>query len=253
MGVPAMSAKKNAPSSRRKARSTGFYTPFEGLDQQLAAKQKKKESSAVRSPSVSVRPPQRNRFSNDEELFLQAVSDVVPLSDRERSRVPVRNPGGAFPRYARKEDLEVLAHLVDLVNGECRFELTLSDEYVDGAVVGLAPSILRGLRKGDYSYQDHVDLHGLTRVEAHEEVIRFIQRSHARGLRCVLVVCGRGRNSRGKEPVLKTALIRWFTQAPLKKVVLAFATARSWDGGFGAFYVLLRRGKGKSPVRTPAP
>jgi DNA-nicking Smr family endonuclease len=51
---------------------------------------------------------------------------------------------------------------------------------------------------------------------------------------------------------LKEGLVRWFMQAPLKRLVLAFASARSYDGGAGAFYVLLRRNKEKSDLVTPA-
>jgi len=70
--------------------------------------------------------------------------------------------------------------------------------------------------------------------------------------RCVLIIAGRGLNSKDKEPVLKNNLPAWLTRAPLKRVVLAFASARSYDGGWGAFYVLLRKNEGKAPVVTPA-
>jgi len=71
-------------------------------------------------------------------------------------------------------------------------------------------------------------------------------------LRCILIVCGRGLNSAGRQPVLKQNLVTWLTRAPLKRIVLAFACARSRDGGAGAFYVLVRRNKGKAPFVCPA-
>ncbi len=258
-----MGKRKKASQSGRAFRShphprpknTGFYTPFQDLDQQIAKVRKEQKKARRRVPPPPDSPTGRGPGADtgpDEELFLREVSDVIPLSPEDRSRVPRFRGPSDFPRFAEAEDWEVLRHLGELVRGECRFELTLSDEYMDGAVVGLPPSILKGLRNGDFSYQDHVDLHGLNRHEARESVIRFLQESHARGLRCVLVICGRGLNSKGKEPVLKRVLVQWFTQAPLKRLVLAFASARTWDGGAGAFYVLLRRGQGKAPVRSPA-
>ncbi|MGV8075436.1 MAG: Smr/MutS family protein, partial [Syntrophobacteraceae bacterium] len=72
------------------------------------------------------------------------------------------------------------------------------------------------------------------------------------GYRCVLVVPGRGLNSQDKQPVLKNGLIKWLTQTPLNRFVLAFASARSYDGGAGAFYVLLRRNPGKATFLVPA-
>ncbi|MEJ5364054.1 MAG: Smr/MutS family protein [Desulfosoma sp.] len=243
------------PSIRTKASPAdeqGFYTPFSCLDQY--GKRKTRRSSARNLvPETGTAPGAAGDESfGEERLFLEAMADVVPLPQDARQRVPPGGPTGGFPRFAVREDWEVLAHLADLVSGESRFSVHYSDEYMDGAVVGLAPTVLKRLRNGDFSYQDHVDLHGLTRQEAQDRVTDFLLRSHARGVRCVLVICGRGLNSQGKEPVLKRELVNWMTRAPLKRLVLAFASARTWDGGAGAVYVLLRRRKGKAPVRTPA-
>jgi len=95
-------------------------------------------------------------------------------------------------------------------------------------------------------------LHGLNRLEARGEVREFITECFAARRRCVLIIAGRGLNSRDKEPVLKNNLPIWLTRAPLKRMVLAFASARSYDGGWGAFYVLLRKSEGKAPLIMPA-
>ena len=142
--------------------------------------------------------------------------------------------------------------MVDLVAGEGPFELSYSDEYIDGAVLGISPEVLKKLREGYFSYQDYLDLHGLNRQQARSEVRDFIMECFAARRRCVLIIAGRGLNSKDKEPVLKNNLPIWLTRAPLKRVVLAFASARSYDGGWGAFYVLLRKNEGKAPLITPA-
>lgn len=84
---------------------------------------------------------------------------------------------------------------------------------MDGAVVGLSPELIKNLKRGLFSYQDYVDLHGCTCQEAHDTVIRFLNRSFAQRYRCVLIVSGRGLNSREREPVLKQELVRWLTHA----------------------------------------
>jgi DNA-nicking Smr family endonuclease len=100
---------------------------------------------------------------------------------------------------------------------------------------------MQRLKKGQFPIQDYVDLHGLTKQEAEIRVRDFLLQSQRLGLRCVLVVHGRGLNSENHIPVLKERLPAWLSRGPVKKLVLAFSTARPYDGGTGAIYVLLRR------------
>ena len=79
-------------------------------------------------------------------------------------------------------------------------------------------------------------------------VERFIIDAFAAGHRAVLVVHGRGLNSKDNVPVLKERLKSWLARGRVGRVVLAFSSARPADGGAGALYVLLRRRRG---VREP--
>jgi DNA-nicking Smr family endonuclease len=56
----------------------------------------------------------------------------------------------------------------------------------------------------------------------------------------VLIVHGRGLGSKDNIPVLKEKLQAWLTRGAIGRHVLAFTSARPWDGGTGAVYVLLR-------------
>jgi DNA-nicking Smr family endonuclease len=56
----------------------------------------------------------------------------------------------------------------------------------------------------------------------------------------VLIVHGRGLGSKDNVPVLKEKLTAWLTRGAIGRHVLAFTSARPWDGGTGAVYVLLR-------------
>jgi DNA-nicking Smr family endonuclease len=250
-----MAAKKHKiartmPQCHRKISGVqAFYTPFKHLDQQLTHIPKAcGDSSQVRERvSSTIELPE-----DAEAVFHRAMADVEPLSGDGARRVPPPPPVKKPPRFKVEEDTEVFRHLVGLVSGEAPFELKYSDEYVDGAVVGLSPEIVKKLKKGEFSYQDYIDLHGYNREEAREKVNHFVKRSFGRKLRCILIVSGRGLNSLERQPVLKQELVRWLTHAPLRRIVLAFASARSYDGGAGAFYVLLRRREGKAPFVLPA-
>ena len=89
----------------------------------------------------------------------------------------------------------------------------------------------RKLRRGDWSIQRQIDLHGLRRDDAREALSLFIREAHQQGIRCVRVVHGKGLGSPGKAPILKNRVHSWLVQ---KNEVLAFVQAKPADGGAGA-------------------
>lgn len=145
--------------------------------------------------------------------------------------------------------------LQDFMDGKLEFALSFTDEYIEGHVVGLEQDIMNKLRRGDLSPEASCDLHGLNVMQAFETLRGFLKCSWYRGLRCVLVVPGRGKNSPDGIGILREKLKTWFPQDPFKRVVLAFCTAKQHDGGPGSVYVLLRKFKKKGKVfwdRMPA-
>lgn len=155
------------------------------------------------------------------------------------------------PRRRAAEDAEALAELADLVHGRGAFDITVTDEYLQGAVVGLEPEIVERLRRGEFACRAYLDMHGLTAEEARRETGDFIAAAIRAGHRCVLIVHGRGLNSKHQRPVLKDRLKAWLSRGALARSVLAFTTARPCDGGAGALYVLLRRPRRrKRPIKV---
>src|SRR5438874_2528891 len=74
---------------------------------------------------------------------------------------------------------------------------------------GLRGDIASKLRRGHWSVQAELDLHGLIVDEAHDALSDFIVDARNRRLRCVRVIHGKGLSSPGKEPVLKGKVRRW--------------------------------------------
>jgi DNA-nicking Smr family endonuclease len=175
---------------------------------------------------------------DEEALLREAFDGVRPMEGNGRERITVEPP---TVRNIVSEDAEVLAQLSDLVAGQGTFELTETEEYLEGARVGLDPRLVSRLRRGDFSMQGHIDLHGMTQVDAKQALTEFILESVHNGRRAVLVVHGRGLRSPGGRPVLKHATAQWLSHGIIGGYVLAFATARTYDGGAGAVWVLLRR------------
>lgn len=240
--------KKHAGITREKRQPAAepkgaFSSPFKDLKKMLAERAslnslESKDEITAKSLAPENRPaatPVQTPL-DDEAALLEAYRGVRPLEGG--GRVPVKPEVG---RTVVSEDSEVLAALYDLVSGHGGFDLTETDEYVEGARVGIDPRLVTRLRRGEFATQAHLDLHGMTQAAAREALSSFIVESVRSGLRSVLVVHGRGLRSAGGHPVLKHATAHWLSHGTIGGHVLAFTTARPSDGGAGAMYVLLRR------------
>jgi DNA-nicking Smr family endonuclease len=122
------------------------------------------------------------------------------------------------------------------------FEVERSGERCEGLAHGIDRAHLARLRRGEQRVERRVDLHGLTAAEARRALAAELRAAFAEGVRCVLVVHGRGLHSEAG-PVLRDGLAEWLTAPPLAPLVMAFASAQPRDGGPGASYVLLRRAR----------
>jgi DNA-nicking Smr family endonuclease len=231
--------KKKTTPQRKKDASEKFNAPFAGL----------KKLSLSPPPDASPPPPVQEIEKppeDEDDLFARAMTGVTPLAGQGRRTPPP--PGLDRPAIRinpqLQEDLEVLARLAEMVDGSAPLDIRFSDEYVEGFAPGLNPELAERLRQGAFPVQDYVDLHGLDRDEAKDEVQEFISRSRVKGLRSVLIVHGRGLGSIDQVPVLKTEVVNALSRKRFRSQVLGFCTARPTDGGTGAIYVLLTRWRG---------
>jgi DNA-nicking Smr family endonuclease len=94
------------------------------------------------------------------------------------------------------------------------------------------------LRRGKMKIDRRLDLHGMSRIEAHHALGQCISDSAQAGKRCVLVITGKGSG------ILRTGVACWLNEASLRPHILAFSEAQPKDGGSGAFYVYLKKRRG---------
>lgn len=160
--------------------------------------------------------------------FRKAVADVRPL--RQARRVALKRPAPApIPHQRRRDESAALAEsLAGPLSAEDALDTGEELSYLRD---GLARETLRKLRRGHWSIQDGVDLHGLNRDQAAAMVVEFLSHCLARGLRCVRIVHGKGLG------ILKAKLRKWL---PQREEVLAFCQAPASEGGSGALLVLLK-------------
>jgi DNA-nicking Smr family endonuclease len=174
-----------------------------------------------------------------EELaaFHAAVDGVVPIRAPERVSYEPPKPS---PR-PRQRELDEAAAITESLHGSFEIDDLLAIGDADSFLrTGLPRSVLRDLRRGRWSIQNHTDLHGLNRHEAHEEVSRFLAESLGADKRCIRIVHGRGYGSPGREGILRQLVKGWLAH---RKDVLAFCHAPANDGGEGALWVLLKTSK----------
>lgn len=101
-------------------------------------------------------------------------------------------------------------------------------------------------KRGEIPIQKTLDLHGYFEKDAYDAVEAFIKNAYLQGLRCVLIITGKGRQKESddwydKRGILKESVPNWLNAPQLRPLILSFSYARPEDGGEGALYILLRR------------
>ncbi|MFC0131987.1 DNA mismatch repair protein MutS [Massilia eurypsychrophila] len=198
-----------------------------------------KEQEHARALEKAERAKRERQAKEEANVFHGAIKDVKPIPKSDRyvapmAAIPVRGAAGK-PRTAEEDNAAVMRE-------------SLSDQFdVDGlldddptlsySAPGVGADVVRKLRKRHWPVQDELDLHGMNREIARDQVGDFLGRAMKRGLRCVRVIHGKGYGSAGGEPVLRSMVHSWLVQ---KDVVVAFCVANKKDGGHGALIVLLK-------------
>lgn len=203
-----------------------MHNPFEALKKNPELRKRLKRAARP------VLPEKKEPESlSEEDAFLAAVAGVTPLGPGGRAVTPPvsRKTPAAPPSFS------------SLLEEHIEFDMDYSREFLTGQVRGLDSRTIQKLRAGQFSIQGHLDMHGMNAEQARTALSGFLRRSYMEGKRSVLVITGRGLNSPDGQGVLRQELSSWLTQAPLKRIVLAFATAQPRHGGSWAVYLLLRR------------
>ena len=208
------------------------HNPFGDL-KQLRKQQKAKEKKKVSPPPPPKKKVPRSQRT-DEELFAEAMGDVQEL-DKDKF---FEQDFQSVPEFSWEESM---ADFEKLFSEEDYFNVFIGEEYIEGHVHDLDHKLCTRLKRGHYSLQAHLDLHGMVVDEAKEELREFVEEQQRLGHRCVLIIHGRGLHSLGNVPILKHKLANWMSRGFLRKKILAFASANPQDGGTGAVYVLLRK------------
>jgi DNA-nicking Smr family endonuclease len=195
------------------------------------------EQAKVQAEAAAQQAARHKRLQVEKNLFINAAGAVQPLPDMHKALLKKEQPA-ALPLQQKLDDAAVLR---EAISDEFDVSTLLdTDDHLSFRRPGVGPDVTRKLRKGEWSIQRQLDLHGLRSDDAREALGAFIREAHKQGIRCLRIVHGKGLGSPGKAPVLKNKVHSWLVQ---KNEVLAFVQAKPADGGAGALVVLLTPGQ----------
>ncbi len=230
------------------------------------------------------RPPKKSGFGrqrtvhNDRKLWEEWAKNItpiklrknrVPLSGQPESKVSQTQPN-PFAEKPTKSDTNARLAGFDksetnrAVTGKLSANHTVKNRStVPHRVPQLADFDKKSRRRlgaGQIQIGARLDLHGMRQNEAHDALRGFLQSAHARGLRWVLVITGKGKPTRhgydfeeGEDwnqlhdangpqgrGILRRSVPQWLTEADMRAIVVSHTTAAPHHGGEGARYIQLR-------------
>jgi len=170
---------------------------------------------------------------DDGALFRQAIGPVKPMPE---TALPPRKPRPRpVARMAERDEIEARS---EFQRGLDDLSALAAGDILSYRRDALPAPVFQRLKRGRFSAQDELDLHGATAAQAEAMLRAFIAEAHAHEFGCLRIVHGKGQRDDGGMPVLKNLVDRVLRQ---RADILAFHSAPAAQGGTGAVLVLLAR------------
>lgn len=171
----------------------------------------------------------------DKDFWLETVRDVIK-SKQNNAVLPIN----------RKTKPKIVRHEQYAIKQEFSTYSKFLDDFGNG---GIDNATLRKFKKEEFKIDAVLDLHGCKEDEAYRKVSDFVVKSYNRGLRCVIIVTGKGLRTYDDDDifaahgVLRQQVPQWLEQPNMRAMILIYKHPSERLGGEGALYILLRRNK----------
>ncbi len=113
--------------------------------------------------------------------------------------------------------------------------------------IGVEKNKLRRIKNGKFNIEGTIDLHGLTLKEAEVRLRRFIGNSFQHEKRFLLVITGKGKNSKpnnyGNKLTIKSEITNWILEDFYSDKLQYISKSLDKHGGEGAYYFFLKKSK----------
>lgn len=188
----------------------------------------------------------RGITSDEADLWGHATRALTPLKAKQRVKATAPAAPDAPPRPAPKEEAR------SAVAAPKREAIVPAPRVPAPPLADLDRRKVRQIASGKQEIDARIDLHGWRQGEAAERLRAFLLDAHARGLRTVLVITGKGGDQQhgdympdasggARRGVLRRSVPLWLAEPALRAIVVGYTTAGVRHGGEGALYVQLRR------------
>ena len=180
--------------------------------------------------------PEKKMTDEERALFRQAMVGIKKLSQDDRVQRHHTTSDGERRQSRRKRqaataDLKTARREQATHPFSSQFEPALPDGVMKYTAADANPYLSKQLRRGDFSPDLMVDLHGLTQLEAQRDLAAAVTECVRQQGYCLNVIHGVGSG------VLRQRVPGWLMQHP---DVIAFHQAPLEWGGQGALLVLLK-------------
>lgn len=185
-----------------------------------------------------------NVLQDDKVLFFEEMADVIPLKDinRTQSASVVRSPLPTAGQLAKQSALNEHGLLAILPSMPHQFSRVSPDEIVSHQHDGMQDAVFKRLRLGKYHIKTILDVHEYNLQQARLSLVNCIWGAFERGERNVLVIHGKGYNSKPYPGLMKSAVCDWLLRIDQ---VAAFHSATRDQGSTGAVFVMLKKSQQK--------
>lgn len=221
-------AKVPVVATKAKPFKVGSLSDLKQVKKEIAAQAEREAQAAAQ------RALQAKRARDHRSLFQAAVGPVQRLPEHRTVSLKPAPPLPIPMQHLLDEAAALQEAISDVVDISSLLD---TDDRLSFRRPGVGPDVTQNLRRGKWSIQRQIDLHGLRSDDAREALGAFMREAHKQGIRCVRVVTGKGLGSPGKAPVLKDKVHRWLVQ---RAEIVAFVQAPPAHGGAGALVVLLQ-------------
>ncbi|MDR2778240.1 MAG: Smr/MutS family protein [Rickettsiales bacterium] len=181
-------------------------------------------------------------IENDHELWLKEIRNCRRIiANRERILTKARNVRSVEYDHLRADN-----------DFSCQQPQTVDFELEKNKSLGIDRNTDRRLKAGKIKIDMKIDFHGLTSGAARELLLHSVVEAYGGGLKCMLVITGRGLNTSHNVATIKSQLEKWMQMPAISSRVIKYVDATQRHGGRGAVYLLLKTNR-KNPTSRIKP